>query len=167
MSLQSKTAKETQKNFAVRVKIGEYEVEISGDREEVLKTIEELPNLIVTVGKAFENARSKTVATLTVKTEASKKEANSQNYPKISLTENCEQDVIKILQTDWGKWRPRTIDELGDALEANGQNYAARVLATALNGLVKKGTIRRWNTDAGFVYILVEKETLDMKGEAR
>jgi hypothetical protein len=165
--LQSKTAKETHKNFAVRVKIGEYEVEISGDREEVLKTIEELPNLIVTVGKAFENARPKTVATLTVKTEASKKEAHNQNYPKISLTENCEQDVIRILQTDWGKWRPRTIDELGDALETNGQNYAARVLATTLNGLVKKGTIRRWNTDAGFVYILVEKETLDMKGETR
>ena len=163
--MQSKTVKETQKNFALRVKIGEYEVEINGDRGEVLKTVEELPNLIVNIGKAFENARPKTVATLTVRREASKKEGNSQNYPKISLTENCEDDIIKILRTDWGKWRPRTIDALRDAIEANGQNYAARALAATLNGLVKKGTIRRWNTDAGCVYILAEKETLSTKGE--
>jgi hypothetical protein len=165
--LKGKTARKTGNNFALRVKMGECEVEIIGDREEVLGTIEELPQLVVNVGKAFESAKPKTVATLTVKTEASKKETNSQNYPKVSLTENCEQDVIKVLQTDWGKWRPRTIDELGDALEANGQNYGARVLAAALNGLVKKEAVRRWNTDAGFVYILVEKETLNLKGEAR
>jgi hypothetical protein len=163
--LQTKAAKETHGNFGLRVKIGEYEVEVNGNHEEVLETIRELPNLIVDVGKAFENARPKTVATLTVKTAASKKHANNQDYPKISPAENCEEDIIKILQTDWGKWRPRTIDELRDALEANGQNYVARVLATTLSGLVKKGTIRRWNTDAGFVYILVEKETLNTKGE--
>jgi hypothetical protein len=165
--LQTRATRETQKNFGLRVKIGEYEVEVNGDHEEVLKTIKELPNLIVEVSKAFENARPKTVATLTVKTEASKKHASNQDYPKISPGENCDEDIIKILQTDWGKWRPRTIDELRDALEANGQNYAARVLATTLSGLVKRGTIRRWNTDAGFVYILVEKETLNTKGELR
>jgi hypothetical protein len=165
--LKNRTAKEIQGNLTLRVKIGECEVEINGDHEEVLKSIEELPNLIANVGKAFENVRAKRVATLTVKTDVPKKETNNQDYPKIPLAENCEEDITKILKTDWGKWRPRTVDELRDALEANGQAYAARVLATTLNSLVKKGTIRRWNTDAGFVYILVEKETLDMKGETR
>jgi predicted transcriptional regulator len=163
MSLQGKTAKEKPSGFALRVKMGEYEVEINGNREDVLKTVEELPGIIANVGKAFETARPKKVATLTVKTEALKQEKNSQNYPKISSTENCEDNIMRTLQTDWGKWRPRTIDEIRDALEANGQNYAARALAAALNGLVKKGVIRRWNTDAGFVYILAEKETADMR----
>lgn len=163
--MQGKTAKEKQSSFSLRVRMGEYEVEINGGRDEVMKTIEELPGLIANVGKAFEDARPRKMATLTVKTEVSKKETNTQNYPKISPTQDCEEAITKILQTDWGKWRPRTIDELRDALEANGQSYAARALATALSQLEKKGAIRRWNTDAGFVYILVEKETLGVKGE--
>lgn len=165
--MQRKTAKEKQNNFSLKVKIGEYEVEISGERGEVMKTIEELPRVVTNVGKAFENARPKRVATLTVKAEPSKRDANNQNYPKISPTEDCEEAIIKILQTDWGKWRPRTIDELRDGLEANEQGHAAHAVAAALNGLVKKGLVKRWNTDAGFVYILVEKETLGIRGEQR
>jgi hypothetical protein len=159
--------KVTQGNFALKVKIGEYEVEINGTREEVLKTVDELPTVIASVSKAFESARPKKVATLTVKTEASKQEAHNKNYPKISPTEDCEEAVIRILQTDWGKWRPRTIDEMKEALQANGHDHAGRPLAVALGGLVKKGEIRRWNTDAGFVYILVEKESLGAGGEVR
>jgi hypothetical protein len=148
------------KNFAIRVKIGEYEVEIEGTREEVMKTIEELPSLIANVNRAFEIAKPKTVATLTVKTGTTKEETHTQKYPKITQTENCDDAIIRILETDWGKWRPRTIDELKEALEANGLSHSGRVLSNVLMGLVKKGKIRRWNTDAGFVYILVEEEAL-------
>jgi len=148
------------KNFAIRVKIGEYEVEIEGTREEVMKTVEELPSLIANVNRAFENAKPKTVATLTVKTGTTKEETHTQKYPKITQTENCDDAIIRILETDWGKWRPRTIDELKEALEANGLSHSGRVLSNVLMGLVKKGKIRRWNTDAGFVYILVEEEAL-------
>jgi len=35
--------------FGFRVKMGEYEVEISGTREEVLRTVEDLPSLMVNV----------------------------------------------------------------------------------------------------------------------
>jgi hypothetical protein len=163
--LQSKTAKEKSSSLTLRVKIGDYEVEINGDRNDVLNTVEQLPNLIANIGIAFERARPKKVATLTVKTEAVKHE-KAQDYPKISPTEDCEENIMRALHTDWGKWRPRTIDELRDALEANGQDYSARALAGALNSLVKRGNIRRWNTDAGFVYILAEKEASATKGQA-
>jgi hypothetical protein len=163
--VQDKTAKERQGNFGFRVKMGEHEVEINGTREEVLKTIDELPNLIINVHKAFENVKPKTVATLTVKTEPAKAEAQTHKYPKISRTENCDEAIVKLLETDWGKWRPRTIDELKEALQANGLNYPGRILAGVLVGLVKKEKIRRWNTDAGFVYILVEEEALKPRGE--
>lgn len=153
-------------DFAFRVKIGEYEVEIKGTREEVKKTIEELPTLITNVNKAFEIVKPKTVATLTIKTGTAKEETHTQKYPKISPTENCDEAVVRILETDWGKWRPRTLDELREALQANGLNYSGRVLAGVLMGLVKKGKIRRWNTDAGFVYILVEEEALAVRKEA-
>jgi len=139
--------------------MGEYELEIDGAREEVLRTIkEELPSLMADVYKAFENLKPKTVATLTVKKEAAKEEALMQKYPKILRTEKCDDALLRILETDWGKWRPRTIGELKDALEANELRFSGRILAGVLMGLVRKKKVRRWKTDAGYVYILAEKE---------
>jgi len=34
-----------------------------------------------------------------------------------------------------------------------------------LLGLVRKGVVRRWKTDKGYVYILAEKEVLAQKEE--
>jgi hypothetical protein len=39
-------------------------------------------------------------------------------------------------------------------------NFSGHTAAAVLTGLVKKGKIRRWKTDAGDVYILAEKEEL-------
>jgi multidrug efflux pump subunit AcrB len=158
--LRGKGVKEVGKNFVFRVKMGEYEVEIGGSREEVLKTIEELPSLAVNVHKAFESLKPKTVATLTVRKEGAKEEALMQKYPKILRSEKCDEAVLRILESDWGKWRPRTVAELKDALKANELNFSAREIAAALLSLVRKGVIRRWKTDAGQVYILAEKEEL-------
>jgi hypothetical protein len=152
-----------QRNFAFRVKMGEYELEINGSHEEVMKTIEQLPSLITNVHQAFETVKPKTVATLTVKTGTVKGVTREQKYPKILPTENVEEAIIKILETDWGKWRPRTIEELKDALQSNGLNCSGKTLAGVLMGIVKKGIIRRWNTPAGFVYILGEKEALNQE----
>jgi predicted transcriptional regulator len=73
---------------------------------------------------------------------------------------------VKLLQTDWGKWRPRTIDELSEALKANDVQHSSRTLAGVLTELVKKEKIRRWNTNAGNVYILAEKEALHTREES-
>ncbi|MEM2118624.1 MAG: hypothetical protein QW840_00685 [Candidatus Bathyarchaeia archaeon] len=152
-------------SFGFRIKIGDYEVEITGAREEVLKTLTELPNLINAVNKAFETAKPKTVATLTVKTEPAKQETHGQSFPKILPTTSNEEAVTRILETDWGKWRPRTINELKEALRANGFNFSEKSLTEVLLKLVKKGAIRRWNTDAGFVYILAENEAVRPRSE--
>ncbi len=166
-NMQNKATKETHTNFAFRAKIGEYEIELGGTREEVIKTIEELPSLMTRVQKAFEIVRPKTVATLTVKSESAKEETSKAKYPKILQTENCDEAILRILETDWGKWRPRTIDELKEALKANGLDYSGRILAGVLMGLEKKGKVRRWKTDAGHVYILAEEEALSVKGDGQ
>ena len=157
--LQRKVVRGKEGCFSFRVKRGECEVEISGTREEVLKTVENLQDLVVNVQKAFESLKPKAVATLTVKTEAAK-EAPAQKYPRIVAAEDCDENVLRILKTDWGKWRPRTIGELKEALKANGLSYPGRRFAGVLLGLVRKGSIRRWNTNAGCVYILAEREVL-------
>ncbi len=159
MGLKGKTSKPIRDSFAFRVKMGDYEIEIGGDKEQVLKTIEDMPALMSKVHEAFEIMKPRKVTTLTVKTEASKDEkARAQAYPKIALTEKSEEAVLRLLETDWGKWRPRTIDELKEALKANGMGYSGQKLARVLAKFAKRQKIRRWKTDSGYVYILAEKE---------
>jgi hypothetical protein len=156
---------ENNSGFAFRIKLGEYEVEIKGTPQEVTKTIQNLPDLVANIQKAFEVAKPKTVATITVKTEphpaiakAASKTA-TQSYPKVKSATNCEDAVLRLLETDWGKWRPRTMEELKDAMKANDIKYTKRGLAGTLNTLAEKGMVRRWSTNTGFVYILAEKKT--------
>ena len=158
--MQDKVIRERLGSFGFRVRLGEYELEIVGSREEVLKTIGELPGLMADVHRAFEDLKSKTVATLTVKKEAAKEEAVVQKFPKILGTEKCDEALLRVLETDWGKWRPRTVEELKGALMANELKFSGRVLAGVLLGLVRGGKVRRWKTDDGYVYILAEKEDL-------
>jgi hypothetical protein len=169
--VEEKKKEEKNEGFAFRVKIGEHEVEIKGTYEDVTKTIENLPSLVANVHKAFESVKPKTVTTLTVKTEAPKAapkaapEASVQSYPKIGSPQNCEAAVLRILETDWGKWRPRTAEELRDVMKSNDLRYPGRVLAETLNELADKGLVRRWNTNTGFVYILAEEKTSGSGGE--
>ncbi|MGB9740149.1 MAG: hypothetical protein ACP5IM_01350 [Candidatus Bathyarchaeia archaeon] len=159
--------KERESFFALRFRMGEYEVEVSGAKEEVLKTIEDLPNLAANIQKAFQELKPKTIAKITVKTEPTKEEPTLQKFPKIAPTEKCDEAILRVLESDWGKWRPRTINELHDALVANKLDFTGRVLSGALLGLVRKGIVRRWKTDADYVYILAEKEALAQKAEAK
>lgn len=147
-------------SFAFRVKIGEYEVEISGEHEEVLRTIKELPNYMTEVRKAFQTTEPRTKATITVKTQAKKGKAQTQKYPKIYHSEECNEALLNLLATDWGRWRPRTVEELKGALKANGLEFPGRTLAGVLLSLVNQEKVRRWKTDAGCVYILAEEEVL-------
>jgi hypothetical protein len=146
--------------------MGDCELEVSGSREEVLRTVrEDLPALMANVQSAFGSVKPKTVATLTVKAEPGKEESGAgagvRKYPKILVSDKCDEAVLRVLESDWGKWRPRTMDELREVLEANAMSFSGRVLAGVLLGLVRKGKVRRWKTDAGHVYILAEKEALN------
>ncbi len=157
--MQEKAVGEGQRSFVFRVRFGEFEVEVGGSREEVLRTIEDLPSLLASVYGAFEGLKSKKDATPTVKADvAGVEQSAAQKFPKIVRTENCDEAVLRILESDWGKWRPRRLEELKEALKANGLSFSGRVFAGVLLGLVRKGKVRRWKTDAGHVYILAEKE---------
>jgi hypothetical protein len=146
-------------NFTFRLKMGDYEVELNGSYEDVSKTLEELPKIVNSVHTAFEDVKPKTVVTITAKTEEPPKEAArivKDFYPKIGPVADCREAVITILETDWGKWRPRTMDEMKEVMKANELKYQSRVVSDTLDQLAEKGLIKRWNTNAGSVYILAE-----------
>ena len=150
--------------------MGEYEVELSGTHQKVIETIDNLPDLIAKINKALECAKPKTIATITMKTTEDPKIAKTegptaQGYPKIAASDDANRAVLRILESDWGKWRPRTVEEIKQTTLTNNLNFSERVLASALDGLSKKGLVRRWNTSTGFVYILAEQKTVKPKGE--
>ncbi|MCW4047875.1 MAG: hypothetical protein NWE99_10030 [Candidatus Bathyarchaeota archaeon] len=174
MSQKKNEQQNTEENnggFTFRIKLGDYEVEIKGTHEEVTKTIQNLPDLVASIQKAFEVAKPKTVTTLTVKTEPpavsvqTAPKTDAQAYPKVRSAANCEEAILKLLETDWGKWRPRTMEELQEAMKANNIKYTKRDLAGTLDALAGKGMVRRWSTNTGFVYILAEKKPPGHGGE--
>ena len=148
--------------FSLRVKMNENEVEISGTQKEVLKVLEDLPQFVEKVAKAFVHNDSEAKLTpekppIKVKL-ASPTEGQSRIFPSIKKAKNCSQAVLKLLETEWGSWRPRTMHEIVEALQANAIHYPSTTLSGVLSWLVKKGKGKRGKTDAGYVYILAEKE---------
>jgi DNA-binding HxlR family transcriptional regulator len=52
------------------------------------------------------------------------------------------------------------VEELKEAMKANEVKYSERVLSETLETLARKGMLRRWNTNTGFVYILADEKRL-------
>lgn len=146
--------------FTIRIRIGPNEVEISGSQREVLKIIEDLPGLVENISKAFTCKNTKETITGKAKTTTAilASSVPSKIYPSIKKAKNCSQAVLKLLKTEWGAWKPRTLSEMVKALKANAINYPSTTLSGVLSWLVKKGKVKRWKTDAGYVYILAKKE---------
>jgi hypothetical protein len=128
--------------FSFRVKIGQREIEISGTQEEVMKAIEELPQLMETVSKAFESN----------KTAKETEQPAGSAYPSVSAS-GCSEAVLQLLDSDWGK-QPRSLPELGEALKANAVYYPSTTVSGVLAWLLRKNKIKRWKTDKGYVYVL-------------
>lgn len=146
--------------FSLRVKMKQNEVEISGTHKQVLEAVESLPRIVESFSKAFAQKNTKDVAEETPITVrlTSQTPVPSKMYPSIKKAKNCSQAVLKLLETEWGAWRPRTLSEIVEALKANALHYPSTTLSGVLSWLVKRGKVRRWKTDAGYVYILAEKE---------
>ena len=143
--------------FSLRVRLGQYEVEISGSREDVLKTVEDLPSLVTVVSEAFAqagaNVRVADAQSSRDSIPASSTSA-SGTYPSIQGSGNCSDAVLKLLETDWGRSTPRTLPELVEAMRVNPVHFPVTTLSGVLNWLVRKGRVKRWKTDKGYVYVL-------------
>lgn len=136
----------------MRVRIGEMEVEMGGNRDEVISTLDDLNGILEKVSLAF-NIEKRDKDENPVQT---KKQLTVAMFPRISRTTQCGEAVVSLLSTDWGK-NPRTISELREAMEANAVFFPKTTLSGVLVWLVKKGKIRRWkDKKRGYLYVLNE-----------
>ena len=141
--------------FCLRVRLGQYEVEVSGSRDEVLKTFNDLPKLVAMISEAFGAVGIEASKNVTVGASGS-----PTAYPSIQSSGNCSDAVLQLLETDWGHQQPRTLPELIEAMRANAVHYPPTTLSGVLTWLIRKGKIKRWKSEKGYVYVLNgEKET--------
>ena len=132
--------------FHLKVKIGEMEVELDGEKQEVLSTLDDLKGIVDKVTIAF-NSDPRPEVRLVEK-------ADALNYPKIPRTNQCSEAIISLLSTDWGKI-PRTIGELREAMDANAIFFPSTTLSGVLIWLVKKDKLRRWkDKKRGYLYVI-------------
>lgn len=150
--------------FSLRVRLGQCEIEISGSKEDVMRMIEDLPKLVTTVSEAFSQVQSETQPNRTA--EQSAAPASSLHspstttvataYPSIQSSGGCADAVVRLLATGWGRVAPRTLPEIVEAMRVNAVHYPATTLSGVLNWLVRKGKVKRWKTDKGYVYVLAQ-----------
>ena len=141
-------------SFRLKVRIGDMEVELGGEREEVLETLDDLDLIVDKVSKAFEAEASSGRRTQ----RKERKESQVKKLPNIDRTSQCSEAVESLLATDWGK-TPRAIGELREAMEANAIFFPKTTLSGVLVWMVKKGTLRRWkDKKRGYLYVLNKQE---------
>ncbi len=136
--------------FYLKIRIGDAEIEIGGEREEVLETLTELDKIVGLVSNAFEVEPDEE--------NESKGKSDPTQYPKIPRTNQCSEAIISLLKTDWGQ-TPRTIGELREGMEANAVFFPKTTLSGVLVWMTKKGDLRRWkDPKRGYLYVVNEQE---------
>jgi hypothetical protein len=140
-------------SFRLKVRIGNVEVELGGEREEVLATLDDLDLIVGKVSKAFSAEQPR------VKAPRAESLASIEKFPNIQRTSQCSEAVQGLLESDWGK-TPRMIGELRRAMEANAIFFPKTTLSGVLVWMVKKGSLRRWkDTKRGYLYMLNREES--------
>lgn len=139
-------------SFRLRVRMGDMEVELGGDRAEVLETLDDLNKIVEKFSKAFNKDLEHVSEPKEELSDSLKK------FPQISRTNQCGEAVVSLLGTEWGD-TPRSIGELREAMEANAIYFPKTTISGVLVWLVKKGSLRRWkDKKRGYLYVLNEEQ---------
>jgi len=135
-------------SFRLKVRIGNVEVELGGERAEVLATLDDLDTIVDKVSRAFSAEAPR------VRARKGEPQELIERYPNIQRTSQCSEAVQGLLESEWGK-TPRTIGELRMAMEANAIYFPKTTLSGVLVWMVKKGSLRRWkDKKRGYLYMM-------------
>ncbi|RLG92607.1 MAG: hypothetical protein DRO36_00935 [Candidatus Hecatellales archaeon] len=141
----------------LKVRVGGYEVQFEGSRENVLRMLEEdLPKIVESLSKV----KPETVqpSTEVVSSEKPLLEAQmEESYPSIQA-KSCAEAILALLSTPWGRKKPRSLSEIKAALEVNALHYSGKVIGFTLTRLTKRQKVRRWKTEAGYVYTIASPQ---------
>lgn len=141
--------------FRIKVRIGDKEIELEGQKEEVYKTIDDVGGILNKITDAFKSESKST--------DMVQGHSQVEHFPNIPRTSQCSEAVTSLLETDWGK-TPRAIGELREAMEANAIFFPKTTLSGVLVWMTKKGTLRRWkDKKRGYLYVMGDRGDIEAK----
>lgn len=139
--------------FTIRVKIGNYELELTGARGDVMQTLDDLPKIVGKVTEAFNPLQ-----TLRVSPAQELLKTMREDFPTISaqIGISCPDAIIAILSTGWGREKPRNLGEIMEAMKVNALHFPIGTVKGRLTDLTKKGILRRIRGERGYGYVEVK-----------
>jgi hypothetical protein len=76
-----------------------------------------------------------------------------ERFPIIHGVAGCSEAIKLLMETEWGK-KPRSMNEIKQALEANAFYFSKGTLSGTLTMMVKKGKLKRFKEDGHWKYLL-------------
>jgi len=144
----------TEEHFSIRVRIGDCEIELSGKKDEVMATLNEMPRIVETVSKSFEITEEETrISSVKKYAERSGTVEPTEALPTIPRPSGPSDAIMNLLSTEWGR-TPRIWQEINEALVTNAIYYSKGSITGTLTNLTKKNKLRRIRTEKGYGYIL-------------
>lgn len=143
----------SERPFTIRVKIRDYEVELTGSHSDVLQSLEELPKILGRVNEAFNISQSSKEMLLSQQAEPVK-----ETYPPISAQPgmSCPDAIVTVLSTTWGHEKPRPLGEIMDAMKVNALHFPLGTVKGRLTDLTKRGILRRIKGEKGYGYVITK-----------
>jgi len=138
--------------FSIRVKIENNEIELRGNKKEVMATLDELPSIVSKISKSLKVLPKKGVKKrISVDSIEEEKISSPEGIPAISKPSGPSDAIRKLLSTGWGR-TPRVWQEIDEALKTNAVYYSKGSITGTLTNLTKKNELRRIKTERGYAY---------------
>jgi hypothetical protein len=136
------------RELKIRIRLGDYEIEIAGLKEDVIEMLTGLDEVIAGAASAL-RAQGPVMPPMA--------ETKAEDLPQVQMERDIQAPdaITKLLSTSWGN-KPRNLTEIMAALEVNAIHFPKGTVAGRLTDLTRKGVLRRVKTPGGFGYVLIK-----------
>lgn len=137
----------------IRVKLGEFEVELQGDVETIFKAMDTLREIVSWIPQPTTAlSQSRPIGT-TAPTQPPATETTQLTLPniKIEKEDSLADIIVKMFSDPWGR-TPRRLSEVREALASHGLVHPKQSVAVALLRLSQAGKLRRFKEGGEYVY---------------
>jgi len=138
------------RELRIRVRLGDYEIEVAGAKEDVLEILGSLDEVVSNASSAL-GTRGTSAAPIVTESKP------PEELPHVQMERDIQAPdaIMSLLSTSWGN-KPRNLMEMMAALEVNAIHFPKGTVAGRLTDLTRKGVLRRVKTPNGFGYVLVK-----------
>lgn len=154
LSIQNDTEEELEITSELKIKLRiiseNFEILTEGTLKNLSKDIQDLMLFTQKITEEFEPVSIEIEEEDVEKTDI----ASAAEIPAISISSSTPETLRALYRTSWGR-SPRSVSDVRYALQVNAFYVNMASLQTALNRLVKSGTLRRLRIEGKWKYFAV------------